>query len=32
MKYGMEEDDFEKAFEIVDQIVENYYSMVIDKK
>ena len=30
MKYGMETDDFEQAFESVNQIVDNYYGMVID--
>ena len=31
MKFGMENEDFEKAFEVVEGIVDNYYGMVIDK-
>ena len=30
MKYGMENEDFEKAFETVNQVVDNYYGMVMD--
>jgi hypothetical protein len=31
MKFGMENEDFEKAFETVNGIVDSYYGMVIDQ-